>query len=743
MSKILKINRSLQTRDRQSGEIAIILLVVFGLISMLGIIRADDDSSKKSDRQERRSSNASNHGKGSSTTTSTPKSISNSGKTDSSVNLQSPATVNNNKPSFTPQFPQLNTGNSHRSNLRMTAEKENPSTPEIKRKPILKVNPPTTDHSQKLNQGRSLPSRQTNTKSPILNHNFPPSHIGVQNESDSKTKSTDSVRHHRGNNVSDSAKHINSNLKVKATPDLKPSVNNKPGFNKNVADKVGPKPEINHKPNDKLPNIADGLNKGRVRLDKLPTAPKPDLKIVMPKQIDPNIGKVPLGDRKISDRVKISLDDKLKLSNEQRQKISTQHHLDFKPNRNLKHEISRLPIEKNGRILPENLKRLNLQPRKQPEFQTLLQQGKLLQLTNGKHAQALQLNHQFQLLGKGDVARQMNLAMNLHHLGGWQHRNMGIVSPAYTTSCMSYYYPGPSYCPSYCWYPVWSPWVDWCSWDYCDPWCDPRPIYCRPIVWNPCPTWVWWECPTWEPLPIVTCGTWVDVPVVTVVDTDLQMLAVRFVDAGHAQQERGPRYRVWFRNNSPYTIDRGFNVMLLASEDPELLVNRSEAGVRVDRIEAGQVMSVDIRLPEEVNFSSMDETGNPVPFRFLSVQVDSHNELIDTFQMNNGVTLARGDVLPIDPASFAADPLGTAAGAMVNIAGEGFGPEPGQVLVQIEGVELQGEIEGWYDLGVRIRLPEMSLTSSLMANVVVIRGDGAASNPLAIEIAPVDALAAY
>lgn len=738
MSKILKINRSLQARDRQSGEVAIILLVVFGLISVLGVIRADDDSSKKSDRKERRSSNASNHGKGSSTSTATA-----SSKTSSSTGVSTPTTnlrklpPINNKPTFTPQFPQLNTGRNNRTNLRVTAEKETSSTPEIKRMPILKVTPPSTDHLYKLNQGRSLPSRQFDAKSSISNRNLPPSIIGMQKQADSKSKSTDSVRHHHQSNVSDAAKQINSNSKLNPTLNIKPTVNNKPGFNRIVTDK------ITRKPDGKLPNVADGLNKGRVRLDKLPTAPKPDLKVVMPKQIDPKIGKAPLGDRKISDRVKISLDDKLKLSNEQRQKISTQHHLDFKPNRNLKHEISRLPIEKNGHILPENLKRLNLQPRKQPEFQTLLQQGKLLQLTNGKHAQALQLNQQFQLLGKGDVARQMNLSMNLHHAGGWQHRKMGIVSPAYTTSCMSYYYPGPAYCPSYCWYPVWSPWVDWCSWDYCDPWCDPRPIYCRPIVWNPCPTWVWWDCPTWEPLPIVTCGTWVDVPPMTVADTDMQMLAVRFVDAGHAQQERGPRYRVWFRNNSPYTIDSGFNVMLLASEDPELLVNRSEAGVRVDRIEAGQVMSVDIRLPEEVNFCSLDETGNPAPFRFLSVQIDSHNELVDTFQMNNGVTLARGDVLPIDPASFASDPLGTTGGAVINIAGEGFGPEPGQVLVQIEGVELQGEIEGWYDLGVRIRLPEMSLTSSVMANVVVIRGDGAAANPLAIEIAPVDALAAY
>ncbi|MCA9098258.1 MAG: hypothetical protein KDA36_07730, partial [Planctomycetaceae bacterium] len=323
MSKILKINRSLQTRDRQSGEVAIILLVVFGLISILGVIKADDDSSKKSDRQERRSSNASSHGKGSSKSTSPPKTNSNSGKTASSINLQKLPTVNN-KPSFTPQFPQLNTGKSSRSNLRMTAEKESFSTPEIKRTPILNVNPPSTNHFQKLNQGRSLPNRQLNTKSPVLNHNLPPSLIGMQKPTDSKSKSTDSLRH-RGNNVFDSIKHINSNSKLNPKVNLKPSVDNKPGFNKIVADKISRKPEVNLKPNDKLPNIADSLNKGRVRLDKLPTAPKPDLKIVMPKQIDPKFGKVPLGDRKIFDRVKIALHDKLKLSNEQRQKISTQH----------------------------------------------------------------------------------------------------------------------------------------------------------------------------------------------------------------------------------------------------------------------------------------------------------------------------------------------------------------------------------------------------------------------------------
>ena len=70
------------------------------------------------------------------------------------------------------------------------------------------------------------------------------------------------------------------------------------------------------------------------------------------------------------------------------------------------------------------------------------------------------------------------------------------------------------------------------------------------------------------------------------------------------------------------------------------------------------------------------------------------------------------------------------------LAGEGLGPQPGQVLVNVGGQELQAEILGWYDLGVRINVPQVEITGPTPAEVIVIRGDGAATNPIKITLFP-------
>lgn len=284
--------------------------------------------------------------------------------------------------------------------------------------------------------------------------------------------------------------------------------------------------------------------------------------------------------------------------------------------------------------------------------------------------------------------------------------------------------------------PHWSPWVSWSWWDTCLPICDPRPIYCRPIIGRPCGIWVPWSYPAWVNLPVVVSGTWVDVPVVRVKDRDLQLLAVRFVDAGHPEKQLGPRYRVWFRNNSDKKIRDDFNVMLLASNDREAQRDVPQAGVEIDKIDAGAIQTVDIRLPFEANTLGRDVEKRSVPFRFLHVLVDSHQDVDESFEENNGVVLARVDVLPVDPASFSTNVTSAEPGAMIDIAGEGFGPEPGEVIIQVNGLELQAEIYGWYDLGVHIKLPQLPLASVTNADIVVVRGDGAVSNPVEIEITP-------
>ena len=90
----------------------------------------------------------------------------------------------------------------------------------------------------------------------------------------------------------------------------------------------------------------------------------------------------------------------------------------------------------------------------------------------------------------------------------------------------------------------------------------------------------------------------------------------------------------------------------------------------------------------------------------------------------------------VDPAAFELEPTAAPAGGEVLLAGEGFGPEPGQVLVHLGNIEMQAEIHGWYDLGVQLVLPNLPLAGPTEADIIVIRADGAAANPLEVTITP-------
>ena len=216
--------------------------------------------------------------------------------------------------------------------------------------------------------------------------------------------------------------------------------------------------------------------------------------------------------------------------------------------------------------------------------------------------------------------------------------------------------------------------MEW-SWGYhCHPFWDPRPLWCRPVIYEPYIVWNWWAPPVWRPLPVVVCGTWVDVPPVVVEPEqyDLQLLAVRMVDPGHPEENLGPRYRVWFRNNSTQPITQPFSVMLFASNDKRFGPDLPRDGVRVTSIEAGDTQSVDIRLPIEVYAMNRDAAGRPAPFEFLHFFVDANREINDVNRMNNGAFVPREEMLPVDPAAFEVDPAEANVGGELIVAGEGF-----------------------------------------------------------------------
>jgi len=401
-------------------------------------------------------------------------------------------------------------------------------------------------------------------------------------------------------------------------------------------------------------------------------------------------------------------------------------------------------------------------------FPDRLKSGQLDRVTKGQVARKLNLSEQYKMLQHGDVARRLELHKNVNHISKSTHVTsvtnvtnitnlahhgvhrptyhhhhpqgyyFGRISPRYVSDCFEHRYHGPRFFASVCYYPRWAPWVRW-SWHYhCYPVWDPRPIWCRPIVYEPCVSWVYYDVPVWTPLPAAASGTWVDVQrvVVPAAQDDVQLLAVRFVDPGHPEEKLGPRYRVWFRNNSDRPVATPLDVMLFAGNDDNLGPNLPQAGVRVTAIEAGDTQSVDIRLPFEVYSMNRDAEGRTAPFAVLHALVDANRELNETIETNNGSRIPAGEVLPVDPAAFELEPKQAPAGSEITLAGEGLGPEPGQVLVHLAGLELEGEIVGWYDLGVRFSLPNVPLAGPTEGEVIVVRGDGAASNPLPITVTP-------
>ncbi len=352
--------------------------------------------------------------------------------------------------------------------------------------------------------------------------------------------------------------------------------------------------------------------------------------------------------------------------------------------------------------------------------------------------QKLGLQQQFAMQRQGDLSRRLNLNSNLMNAGGWaQHRQHGVIAAGFTSAAFSCWYAGGGCYPSHCWCPTWSPWVNWSCWGTCPVFYDPRPFFCIPVVYGPCLPWVYYNYPVWVTLPVVSCGTWIDVsPVVVPVGYDLQLLAVRFVDNGHPEQNLGPRYRVWVRNNSPVQIVTPFSVLMLASNELTPTVELPQSGVVIPLMDIGETQALDIRLPLAANRLGVTPEGYRVPFTYLHVLVDSHQQIPETFEDNNGAVLLRTDILPVDPAAFSTDLTAAAPESLLTIAGEGFGPEPGQVIVSVYGQQVQAEIHGWYDLGIQFTVPNFELTQSVDAEVLVVRGDSAVSNPLTVRLAP-------
>jgi hypothetical protein len=378
-------------------------------------------------------------------------------------------------------------------------------------------------------------------------------------------------------------------------------------------------------------------------------------------------------------------------------------------------------------------------PARHEQFRERYEQGHLDAITRGTIGRKLDLDRQYRYYGSGDVARRLDLHTQLSHHGGWRHsRYQGPISNTFVSVHFGHNYFGPRWYPNRVWYPRWSDWVRWSWWDSCLPLYDPRPVFSRPIVYAAAAPVVVYDFPRWESLHVVTAGTWVDVPPVVVAPQqyDLQLLAVRFVDGGHPEQQIGPRYRVWFRNSSPQDVTTPFNVSIIAAQDERLHDRLPQAGVRIEAIAAGETQAVDLRLPWEAYELSRDAAGNELPFDKLHVVVDSHLEINEVANANNGAIVDRGDILPVDPAAFSTDVDTVSAGQAVSIAGEGSGRSRARCCCTSRDLSCSPRSRAGTTWACGSRFPRWPLAEPTEARLVVVRRDSAAANPVELTLAP-------
>ena len=157
---------------------------------------------------------------------------------------------------------------------------------------------------------------------------------------------------------------------------------------------------------------------------------------------------------------------------------------------------------------------------------------------------------------------------------------------------------------------------------------------------------------------------------------------------------------------------------------------------------AGEIQSVDIRLPLAANQLGVTAEGQRKPFAFLHAVADCFQEIPEMNEGNNGAVMAREQILHADPKAFSADRTVAAPGSLLTLACEAIGPDPGQVIVMVNGQQQQAVIHGWCDRGVNFAMPNFTLTGPVDAEFLVVRGDGIVTNTVMVQLVPASMLVA-
>ncbi len=210
----------------------------------------------------------------------------------------------------------------------------------------------------------------------------------------------------------------------------------------------------------------------------------------------------------------------------------------------------------------------------------------------------------------------------------------------------------------------------------------------------------------------------------------LELVDVRLVDLGNASAGQGPRFRIVLKNITPFPLSRPFEVMLTAGISDDFSPSLPTAVEGLAAMAPGAVVPVDLRLPVEVMAMTYPGRAEPGPFSMLFVLVGGPKNALGSSSVTTMAVLPLGDVRPVDLAIAPPANPEVAVGGPVELQGEGFGSEAGQVFLNVGGLKLNAEVLGWSELGIAVRMPELALTSPTPVQLLVTRVDGQSAAPL-------------
>jgi hypothetical protein len=128
---------------------------------------------------------------------------------------------------------------------------------------------------------------------------------------------------------------------------------------------------------------------------------------------------------------------------------------------------------------------------------------------------------------------------------------------------------------------------------------------------------------------------------------DLELLEVRQLDRGNMAKNEGAAYQVTLRNKNGQAVTKEFNIGLAASTGRLATKDSVFAMVRVHGLDAGQTLTVDLRLPAKAFNMGLNADGQPVPFTWLTAVTDTHQEIEQLDRQNDFVVMNRGEIVMV------------------------------------------------------------------------------------------------